>query len=113
VDADADRERQGYIAPGAGKAMSYHERLAEARLILADPASLGADLVPILAAEAQARGISLEATANLVHTTYLAFKSIEAQINSTSILAKTAISSASDAASAKAAYEAVQWPTTP
>jgi len=113
VDDDAERERLRYITSGSGKAMSYQEKLAEARLVLDDPMNVSPDLVPILAAEAEARGISLEAAAALVHTTYLAFKSIEAQINATSVLAKAAISSASDAASAKAAYEAVQWPTTP
>lgn len=113
VERDAETIRLRVLTSGSGKAMSYQEKLAEARLILDDPANVSADLVPILAAEAQARGISLEAAATLVHTTYLAFKSIEAQINATSVLAKAAISSASDAAAAQAAYEAVQWPTIP
>ena len=110
VAADAEACRLRFITPGAGKAMSYQEKLAEARLVLDDPAAVTSDLVPILAAEAAARGITVQQAAELVHGTYRAFKAVEAQINATAILATKAISDASDAAAARAAYEAITWP---
>lgn len=113
VDRDAEGLRCRFITPGTGKAMSYQEKLAEARLVLDDPQAIDVALVPILAAEATARGITVEQAATLVHQTYLAFKSIEAQINANTITSKAAISAASDAPAAQAAYEAITWPSIP
>ena len=109
----AERIRQAFISPGSGKAISYQEKLAEARLVLDDPQAVDVALVPILAAEATARGVTVEQAATLVHQTYLAFKSVEAPINAVETAAKLAISGASDAASARAAYEGITWQTIP
>lgn len=113
LGADAEAARLRFITAGSGKSLSYQEKLAEARLILDDPDDIDAILVPILAAEAVARGITIKQAAENVHAAYLSFKAIEAQINAMSIIAAKAISDASDAAAARAAYEAITWPATP
>jgi hypothetical protein len=112
VATDAEAARLNYITLGSGKAMSYAEKAAEARLILDDEGNPPpAELVPILAREAAVRGLSLLDMARLVMSRYLAFKDAEAAINEAEVRAVMSISAASDAASARAAYEAVQWPS--
>lgn len=112
VDA-AERQRGVWLTMAVGKTMSYAEKAAEARLIL-DDASIPppAAAVPILTREAAVRGLSLLDMAQLVINRYLACKDAEASINEVEVRAVIAISAASDAAAARAAYEAVQWPST-
>jgi len=111
VATDAEAARLNHITTGSGKAMSYTEKAAEARLILDDESNPPpAEAVPILSREAAVRGLSLLDMARLVMTRYLAFKDAEAAINEAEVRAVMSISSASDAAEAKAAYEAVTWP---
>lgn len=108
----AERERGRVLTLAAGKAMSYAEKMAEARLILDDEGNPpSAELVPILSREAAARGLSLLDMARLVRSRYLACKDAEALINEAEVRAVIAISAASDAAAARAAYEAVTWPS--
>lgn len=113
VDRDAETERLRLITPGFGKALSYQEKLSEARLVLDDPADIDLSLVPIIAGEAVARGISIVDCATLIHQTYLTYKTVEAGINAASTTAKLGIRDASDPAQAWAAYEAITWPSIP
>lgn len=114
IDSDAETARLLFITGGSGKAMSYQEKLSEARLVLEDEDQVvDPALVPIMAAEANARGITILQAAQLIHQTYLGFKQVEAVINATTISAKQSISDASDAAAARAAYEAIAWPSIP
>lgn len=107
----AERERGRVLTLAAGKSMSYAEKMAEARLILDDEGNPpSAELVPILSREAAARGLTLLDMARLVRSRYLACKDAEALINEAEVRAVMAISAASDAAAARAAYEAVTWP---
>ncbi len=109
IDDRAESERLKYITSGSGKAMSYQEKLAEARLYLDDPENTSAEEVPILAAEALVRGITLEQVVTLVHSTYLAYKAIESQINSAAIAGKIAVEAAETASAARAAYQEIDW----
>lgn len=109
----AEQERGNVLTLSAGKAMSYAEKAAEARLILDDEGNPPpSDAVPILSREAAARGRSLLEVARLVMERYLACKEAEAAINETEVRANLAISTASNAAEARAAYEAVTWLST-
>lgn len=108
----AEQERGRVLTLAAGKAMSYAEKAAEARLILDDESNPPpVEAVPILSREAAARGLSLLDMARLVMSRYLACKDAEASINEVEVRAVMAISAASNAAAARAAYEAVTWPS--
>lgn len=108
----AERERGRVLTLAAGKSMSYAEKAAEARLILDDEGNPPpSDAVPILSREAIVRGLALLDMARLVMNRYLACKDAEAAINEAEVRAVMSISTASDAASARAAYEAVAWPS--
>lgn len=112
LHGDAERTRGTVLTLSAGKAMSYAEKAAEARLILDDennPPS--ADAVPILSREAVVRGMSLVDMAGVVMSRYLACKDAEAAINEAEVRGVLAVSAASNAAEARAAYEAVEWPS--
>jgi hypothetical protein len=92
--------------------MSYAEKAAEARLILDDESNPPpAEAVPILSREAAVRGLPLLDMARMVMGRYLACKDAEASINEIEVRANLAIGAASTAAQARAAYEAVTWPS--
>ena len=113
ITEDAERERGGVLTLSPGKTMSYAEKTVEARLILDDEANWPpVEAIPILSREATARGLSLLDMARLVMSRYLACKDAEAAINESEVRAVVSISAASDAALARAAYEAVTWPST-
>jgi hypothetical protein len=108
----AERARGVVLTLAAGKSMSYAEKAAEARLILDDESNPPpAEAVPILSREAAVRGLSLLDMARLVMGRYLACKDAEASINEIEVRANLAIGAASTAAQARAAYEAVTWPS--
>ncbi|WP_343526954.1 hypothetical protein [Sphingomonas sp.] len=62
VDATAEDVRQRILTPGAGQALAYSMKLAEARMVL----SGGDDPTPFLTAEAEARGITVAELAGQV-----------------------------------------------
>jgi hypothetical protein len=118
IDRDAERTRLTYITPGAGQAMAYQEKLAEARLVLDDEVAAAAltaedaaDLYPILMSEIGITGETLAAVATVVHGRYLAFKSIEGQINRKRLMAKAAVEAAETVDAAQAAAQ-VDWTLT-
>lgn len=55
IDAQAEQVRQAFLTPGAGQAMTYQRKEAEARAFITDPSTA----VPFLEAEAVGRGISI------------------------------------------------------
>lgn len=62
VDAGAEEQRQRILTPGAGQALAYSTKLAEARMIVAG----GTEPTPFLSAEAEARDESVMALADRV-----------------------------------------------
>ena len=112
VDEAAERERQKYITPGAGQAMTYQAKLEEARAALADGEPDPEDY-PLLAAEIGITAPDLASIAAVVMTQYHAWKQIGAAIEAVRLGAKKAIDEAVDAAAAQAVFAAVEWPAPP
>lgn len=117
VDDDAERVRLRYITPGVGMAMTYNEKKDQAVAVLAMGeatanalAKHGAAEFPTLSASVPIEAPSLYAAAQLVIAKYEAWAAISRGIEFTRLKAKKAISDASDAAAAQAAYEAITWP---
>jgi len=118
VDDDAERERLRYITPGAGMAMTYQEKKDQAVAVIAMGetaanalASNGAAEFPTLSASVPVEASSLYAAAQLVISRYEAWAALSRLIETARMNGKKAISDASDAAAAQAAYEAITWPS--
>lgn len=118
VDMDAEAVRLKYITPGAGMAMTYQEKHAQARAVVqigqaaanALTESEREDQFPTLSASVGIEGVTLWDCAQIVIQRYEAFADLSRVIERTRLQGKKAISDASDAASARAAYEAIAWP---
>lgn len=118
VDADAEAVRGKYITPGYGMALTYQEKhkqaeavddLGEAAANALTEAERNAQF-PTLSASVGIEASTLWACAQLVIDRYEVFDSLAHQIERTRLQSKKAISDASDAAAAHAAYEAITWP---
>lgn len=116
VDADAENVRLRHITPGSGMALTYKEKQEQAHAVLdmgeeaanALPDN-GAQSFPILAASVGIEAATLHAVAQLVWQKFETFNALAFVIERTRLAGKKSISDASDAASAKAAYEAITW----
>lgn len=62
IDAEAEKVRLRFLTPGAGQALTYQRKEAEARAWLVDNSAA----VPFLTAEAPARGMTIAALASEV-----------------------------------------------
>jgi hypothetical protein len=118
VDDDAERVRLRYITPGVGMAMTYQEKKDQAVAVIAMGqasanalANNGAAEFPTLSASVPIEAANLYAAAQLVIARYEAWAALSRLIESARLSGKKAISDASDAAAARAAYEAITWPT--
>ncbi len=117
VDADAETARLRYVTPGAAMALTYQEKHAQARAVIlmgeTDANALTEaerdDQFPTLSASVGIEAQTLYACAQLVVARYEAFADLSRVIERTRLAGKKAISDASDAASARAAYEAITW----
>lgn len=108
IDADAERARLAHITGGAGQAMSYLQKAAEAKACLAD-AEPDAAAYPLLAAEVGITAPTLGEVAAVVAAAHAAWTVIGAQIEALRLGAKAAIAAATDAATAEAAA-IIDWP---
>lgn len=116
IDDMAEIVRLRYITPGAGMAMTYAEKKDQAVAVLGMGeqaanalASHGAAEFPTLSASVPIEAASLYAAAQLVMTRYEQFAALSRVIELIRLTGKKAISDASDAAAARAAYEAITW----
>lgn len=117
IEAEAEQARLRHITPGSGKAMTYQEKHAQARAVVALGESAANSLsekerkeqFPVLAASVGIEADTIYACAEIVIARYEQFADIVGTIERTRLLGKKAISDASDAAGARAAYEAIQW----
>jgi len=118
VDEDAERFRLRYITPGAGMAMTYMEKRDQANAVHAMGQEAANALTeaervaqfPTLAASVGIEAATLWDCAQLVIAKSEAWADLSHVIERTRLLGKKSISDASDAASARAAYEAIAWP---
>lgn len=117
VDADAERIRMRHLTPGAGMAMTYAEKRDQANAVhelgeAAANALTEAERIaqfPTLAASVGLEAPTLWACALLVIAKSEAWADLSNVIERTRLLGKKAISDASDAVSARTAYEAITW----
>lgn len=119
VDQAAEACRLRYITPGAGMAMTYQEKFAQAQAV----ASMGEaaanamshadreEQFPTLSASVGLEAPTLWECAQRVLAAYAAFAQLSLVIERTRIAGKQSISAASDGAAVVAAYEALTWPT--
>jgi len=119
VEMDAEGVRLRYITPGSGMAMTYGEKRDQAAAVHAIgetaanalTADQAREAYPTLAASIGIEGATLWACAQLVIARAEAWADLSYAIERARIVGKKAISDASDAAAAQAAYEAITWPT--
>lgn len=109
LDADAEAERLHYITAGAGQAMTYQQKAAEAAACLADPEPDPADY-PLLAAEIGITAETLAGVATVVHGQHQAWRVIGGLIEGARLNGKKEIDAAPTAEAAQAAFDAVEWP---
>lgn len=104
VDAMAERVRSFFLTPGAGQAMTYQRKEAEARAWTAD----NSVAMPFLSAEAPARGMTIAALAAEVIHLADAWTSTGAAIEGMRMGAKAAIAAADNLGAIVAASK-VNW----
>lgn len=109
VNAAAETERLKYITAGAGQALTYQEKLSQARACLAEASPVAADY-PMLENEIGISGASLQDVAQAIVDAYAAWQQIGAAIEKVRMAANKAISEAADEASARATRAAITWP---
>ncbi|NEH72262.1 hypothetical protein [Rhizobium leguminosarum] len=109
IDSAAEFERLKYITAGAGQAMTYQAKAAEAKAFLAS-ADPEPSEYPMLSAEVGITADSLAAVAQIVVSAYAQWQAIGAAIEAARLGGKAAVDAASDAAGVQAAADAVTWP---
>lgn len=110
LDYVAEAERLKYITPGAGQAMTYQAKAAEAKAFLA-AADPDASEFPLLSAEVGITAPTLEGVAQIVSAAYEQWQLIGAAIEAARLGGKAAIEAAGNADAAQAAFDAVTWPS--
>ncbi|QIO64768.1 hypothetical protein [Rhizobium leguminosarum] len=109
IDFAAEAQRLKYITPGAGQAMTYQAKAAEAKAFLASEDPQQSDY-PMLSAEVGITAGNLAAVAQIVASAYAQWQAIGAAIEAARLGGKAAVEAASDATAAQAAADAVTWP---
>ena len=116
TDNDAENVRLKYITGGVGMSMTYAEKKDQAIAVIQMGeatanalANHGAAEFPTLSASVPLEAASLYAAAQLVISKYEQWTALSRIIETTRLAGKKSISDASDAASARAAYEAIIW----
>lgn len=107
IDAAAEVERNRYITPGAGQAMTYQAKSAEAARFASDADPQAGDY-PLLAAEVGITGETLGDVAGVVAAAHAQWLAIGALIEAARLAAKAAVDAAENAAAARAVTPA--WP---
>jgi hypothetical protein len=92
IDATAEVVRMGFLTPGAGQAMTYQRKEAEARAWTADNGAF----TPFLSAEAPARGMTVAALAAEVIRLADAWTTIGSAIEAMRMKAKADIAQATN-----------------
>jgi hypothetical protein len=106
IDQAAGRTRAKYITVAPGQEATYQAKAIEADAYVAAGRPADTTPYPILAAEAQARGISVSQIADLVRTTRDQWTQLAAAIEGIRIGGKLAVDAAADHAGVDAARDA-------
>lgn len=104
IDRAAEAFRMVYLTPGAGQALTYQTKAAEAAAYLADNTAT----VPFLSAEASARGMMLPDLANEVASKAAEWTIIGSRIEARRMAAKAAVTAAANLAQIADAI-AIDW----
>ena len=110
VDALAETERLKYITPGAGQAMTYQQKVDEARAFKAASNPKAADY-PVLSSEVGITAETLSEVADIVLAAFAQWQQIGAMIESIRLGAKRDIDAAEDEAAARAIVDVIVWPS--
>ncbi|SOC83131.1 hypothetical protein SAMN05421890_1576 [Ensifer adhaerens] len=109
VNAAAEAERKRYITAGEGQAMTYTEKLAQARAFLAIAGADPGDY-PMIANEVGITATSAAGVAEAVIAAYTAWATIGAAIEKVRMTANKAIMDAADPDAARAIRDTIIWP---
>lgn len=110
IDADAEVERLKYITPGNGQAMTYQQKVDEARAFKAASDPQASDYL-ILASEVGITAETLAEVADIVLAAFAQWQQIGAAIEGIRLGAKRDIDAAADEAAARAIADAIVWPS--
>ncbi|MCD2176432.1 hypothetical protein [Rhizobium sp. C1] len=110
INAAAEAERKRYITAGEGQAMTYTEKLAQARAFLAATEPNAADY-PMIANEVGITASTASGVASAVIDAYTAWVAIGAAIEKIRMQTNMAITEAADADAARAVRNTVVWPS--
>ena len=110
IDAAAETQRQRWITPGAGQALTYLTKTDEARRAVAGGAPVEPADYPLLAAEIGITAAGLLEVAAVVLAAHQAWQVAGAAIEAARLACKAAVGTAADIATAEAAAAAVEWP---
>ena len=109
VNSEAEAQRKKYITPGEGQAMTYTEKLAQARAFQAATSPDPADY-PMIANEIGITASTAAGVAEAVITAYGAWAAIGAAIERVRMQTNKSIFDAVDADAARAVRVGVVWP---
>lgn len=108
IDDEAEAARLRYITGGAGQAMTYQQKAAEAAECLAQSSPLTEDF-PLLAAEIGITAETLLGVARVVFDAHQGWRQIGAAIEALRLAGKPAVDAAETAAAAIDAAQ-IDWP---
>ncbi|MBQ0707725.1 MULTISPECIES: hypothetical protein [Brucella/Ochrobactrum group] len=109
VDAWAETERLKYITPGEGQAMTYQQKVVEARAFKIASSPKAADY-PVLSSEVGITAETLSEVADVVLAAFSLWQQIGAAIEAVRLGAKRDIDAAANEAAARAIVDAIEWP---
>lgn len=109
VDRAAEAERLKFITPGAGQAMTYQQKVDEARAFKAASNPKPADY-PVLSSEVGITATTLNEVADIVLAAFAQWQQVGAAIESIRLGSKRGIDAAANEAAARAIVDAIEWP---
>lgn len=109
IDSLAENERLKYITPGAGQAMTYQQKVDEARAFKNASSPNAADY-PVLSSEVGITAETLSEVADVVLAAFAQWQQIGAAIEAVRLGAKRDIDAAADEAAARVIVDTIEWP---
>lgn len=110
IDQSAETERLKYITPGAGQAMTYQQKVDEARAFKAASNPKPTDY-PVLSSEVGITAETLSEVADIVLAAFAHWQQIGAAIEAIRLGAKRDIDAAEDYITTRSIIDAIVWPS--
>lgn len=110
IDQAAETERLKYITPGNGQAMTYQQKVDEARAFKAATNPKSTDY-PLLSSEVGITAGTIDEVADVILLAFTEWQQIGGAIERTRLSAKRDIDSAKDEAAARQIVDAAVWPS--